>query len=71
MAPEQYPFLDSGQLVGLLTGMKGAAEYEKLVGAPALATRGMLGQSAAVVLILVFIALGNAGQLATLWGKRR
>jgi hypothetical protein len=65
MAPEQYPFLDSGQLVGMLTGMKGAAEYEALVGAPDFATRGMIGQSAAVGLIILFILLGNAGQLAT------
>ncbi len=31
MAADEYPFLQSGQLVGMLTGLKGAAEYEKLV----------------------------------------
>lgn len=31
MATEAYPFLDSGQMVGLLPGLKGAADYEKLV----------------------------------------
>lgn len=28
-----YPYLDSGQLVGLMPGLKGAADYEKLVDA--------------------------------------
>ncbi len=31
MAADMYPFLQSGQLIGMLTGLKGAAEYEKLV----------------------------------------
>ncbi|HOF89069.1 MAG TPA: hypothetical protein PLZ36_13350 [Armatimonadota bacterium] len=31
MVAEAIPFLDSGQLVGMLPGMKGAADYEKLV----------------------------------------
>lgn len=31
MAAECYPFLQSGQLKGLLPGLKGGAEYEKLV----------------------------------------
>lgn len=31
MAADAYPFIQSGQLVGILTGLKGAAEYEKMV----------------------------------------
>ncbi|MCB5266130.1 MAG: hypothetical protein LHW41_07840 [Candidatus Cloacimonetes bacterium] len=31
MAADMYPYLQSGQLIGMLTGLKGAAEYEKLV----------------------------------------
>lgn len=31
MAADQYPYLQSGQLIGMLAGLKGAAEYEKLV----------------------------------------
>jgi hypothetical protein len=31
MAADEYPLLQSGQLIGMLTGLKGAAEYEKLV----------------------------------------
>jgi len=31
MAADNYPYLQSGQLIGMLAGLKGAAEYEKLV----------------------------------------
>lgn len=31
MAADMYPYLQSGQLIGMLSGLKGAAEYEKLV----------------------------------------
>ncbi|MEI7833567.1 MAG: hypothetical protein WCJ56_10270 [bacterium] len=31
MASEAYPYLDSGQLVGMMPGLKGAADYEQLV----------------------------------------
>lgn len=31
MAADEYPLLQAGQLIGMLTGLKGAAEYEKLV----------------------------------------
>lgn len=31
MAADEYPFLQSGQKIGMLAGLKGAAEYEKLV----------------------------------------
>jgi hypothetical protein len=31
MAADNYPYLQSGQLIGMLAGLKGAAEYEKMV----------------------------------------
>jgi len=31
MAADEYPYLQTGQFIGLLCGLKGAAEYEKLV----------------------------------------
>lgn len=58
-APEYYPYLQAGQLQGLLGGMAGAAEYEVLVEAPGLATRGMDAQSLAHVFIAFMIVLGN------------
>jgi len=53
------PYLHSKQLVGLLPGMRGAAEYEMALDAPGAGTRGMLAQLASHVLIIVLIALGN------------
>jgi hypothetical protein len=58
-APNFYPYLNAGQLVGLLGGMKGAAEYEKLVEASGLATSGMDAQSIAHAVIVFFIVFGN------------
>jgi len=67
-APEYYPYLQSGQLRGLLGGMAGAAEYEKLrheTGGSA--TRGMDAQSLAHVFVAFCIVLGNVIQ----WNRRR
>lgn len=65
MAPKQYAYTSSGQLVGLLGGMKGAAEYELLVGKPALAVTGMGIQSLIHILIIGLIAIGNLGFFMT------
>ena len=62
-APEYYPYLQAGQLQGLLGGMAGAAEYEVLVGEEGLATRGMDAQSLAHVFIAFMIVLGNVAFL--------
>lgn len=61
IGPEQYPYVDSGQLCGLLVGMKGAAEYEHLVGFRGQATKAMRPQSLAHLLIIMLIILGNIG----------
>ncbi|HET9941094.1 MAG TPA: hypothetical protein VFR25_08315 [Candidatus Eisenbacteria bacterium] len=71
-APKYYAFLNSGQLVGMIGGMKGAAEYEKLMRAahPDMerfykstrdftATKGMDGQTVMHTVVLLFILLGN------------
>jgi hypothetical protein len=61
--PEYYPYLQSGQLRGLLGGMAGAAEYElarhQRKGP---ATRGMDAQSLAHVFVAFCIVLGNLVQ---------
>jgi hypothetical protein len=57
--PEMYPYIQSGQLVGLLAGMKGAAEYEQLVNRPALGISGMVAQSSVHVMVVAFIIFAN------------
>ncbi len=59
-APEIYPYLQSGQVQGLLGGMAGAAEYEKSIGWPGSATKGMDAQSIAHLFVMFLILLGNA-----------
>ncbi|MCA9752593.1 MAG: hypothetical protein KC591_10405 [Gemmatimonadetes bacterium] len=57
--PDYVPYYKAGQLLGLAAGMKGAAEYEKLVGRPGLAMAGMSAQSASHILLIAFIVFGN------------
>jgi len=66
-----------GQLVGLIGGLKGAAEYETALASaypgrrlPRPATIGMGPQTVAHALILLFLLLGNLGVVAS-WASRR
>jgi hypothetical protein len=58
-APEMYPYIQSGQLVGLLAGMKGAGEYEQIVNRPGLGVAGMVAQSSVHLMVVAFIAFAN------------
>ncbi|MEO0070613.1 MAG: hypothetical protein ABIK39_00800 [candidate division WOR-3 bacterium] len=80
-AADFYPYVNSGQFIGMLAGMKGAAEYEQLVAERmkkngmdwALRNRGteaMSSQTAAHLAIMGFILLGNIAYFATR-GKRK
>ncbi|BDI32400.1 hypothetical protein CCAX7_44510 [Capsulimonas corticalis] len=61
MAPDSYPYLDSHQVSGLLTGVKGAGDYEGLTGVKAFATRGAGALSLVYALIIFLVILGNIG----------
>ena len=71
MVSELYPYLDSGQLVGLLPGLKGAAEYEKLVKADGYTTDsgqgapGMSIQSVAHIVLILLIMFCNVAYFIT------
>ncbi len=56
---EVMPYVQSGQMIGLLAGMPGAAEYEALIGEKGSAISGMDAQSIAHLVIVLFIVLGN------------
>ncbi len=75
-AADFYPYVNSGQFIGMLAGMKGAAEYEQLVDERmkkngmdwALRNRGteaMSSQTAAHLAIMAFILIGNIAFFAT------
>ncbi len=65
MAPELYTYLDSGQMKGMLFGIKGAAEYERLLGIKGFTTRAITPVSLSLVLLFVLIGLGNYGMYAS------
>jgi len=59
-APQVYPYLRAGQLVGLLGGLNGAAEFEKITGVIGKGTKFMVSQSFSHVIVIAFIIIGNA-----------
>ncbi|NKB66581.1 MAG: hypothetical protein GKR89_05935 [Candidatus Latescibacteria bacterium] len=59
IAPDLYPYIQSGQIVGLLGGLSGAAQYEAIIGKPGEATKGMRPQSVTHLIMIAFILLGN------------
>jgi len=65
IAPESYPYLNSGQLQGLLGGLKGAADYEKLIDTPDNGTKYIFAQSVAHIVIMLFILIGNIAFFVT------
>jgi len=70
MATDYFTFLASGQIFGLIGGLKGAAEYETLVNHPDYATRAMDVQSIAHSVIVLFIIAGNIAYFASRPRKR-
>ena len=61
MATQLFPFLQTGQVTGLLNGYLGAAEYEKLTGEAREGTQGINIATWAHVLIVVLVVIGNIG----------
>ena len=59
MAPGLYPLLRSGQINGLIGGLRGAAEYESLIDQKGKAVAGMDAQSATHVAIIVLVIMCN------------
>ena len=70
-APAYFAYLNSGQLTGMLGGMKGAAEYENLVHKPAAATLGMNAQSMVHLFIIFSVLAGNIIFFLDKRGKKR
>jgi len=70
IATDYYAFLQSGQIFGLMGGLKGAAEYERLINRKAVANRGMTSVSVAHLFIILFIIIGNVAFFASGRDKR-
>lgn len=65
--PGLRPFLQTGQLTGLIGAMKGAAEYEALLAQPGTATAGMDALSLGHMLVILLVILSNV----VYWISRR
>ena len=76
-ATDYFPYLQTGQVKGLIAGGKAGAEYETLLVEQGYmdqtgdATRGLGSQSLALMAILAFIVAGNVGFFAGILPKRR
>jgi hypothetical protein len=64
MAPGLYPLLRSGQINGLIGGLRGAAEYEILIDQKGQAVAGMDAQSATHIAIIVLVIICNVFYLS-------
>jgi hypothetical protein len=69
MATDYYPYLSSRQLLGLIGGMKGAAEYEKRMDLFGDGRRGMDAQSLVHVIVTLLVILGNLALLLSQRGR--
>jgi hypothetical protein len=63
MATAYYPYLSSGQITGLLAGLKGAAEYELLLAKPGGGARGLFALSVSQAVLILVILVGNIADL--------
>lgn len=71
MTPQYLPYFESKQVVGLVGGLRGAAEYENLCGFKGTAVAGMDAQSIAHFTIAGLIVFSNLMSLLVWWKKRR
>jgi hypothetical protein len=69
-APDFFAYVDNDQLLGLLGGLRGASDYERLVGIPGRGMTGMGSQTFGHLLIVAFVILGNVGYFLNRRGRR-
>lgn len=56
---QMYPYLQTGQLIGLISGIAGAAEYENLIKAPSKGVLWINIESFVHLLIVLLVIIGN------------
>ena len=71
MGADYYPYLNSGQIFGIMAGLLGAAQYEELADNTGLAKDGMRVQLSAHLMIILFILMGNIGYFIDRRRKKR
>ncbi|HSV74652.1 MAG TPA: hypothetical protein VLH79_12910 [Chthonomonadales bacterium] len=66
-----YTYIDSRQIVGMLVGARGGAEYETLVGRPGIGVDVIVAQSFGHLLIIAVIVVANVAYLYERRTRRR
>lgn len=70
LSPQHYLYYNAKQVVGLIPALKGASEYEHLVGIVGPATLGMTSQASVHAFLLLLIFMGNLGYfMARRWSS--
>jgi len=59
MGPHYPPYIEAGQMIGLIVGMPGAAEYELLIGMKGEGLKGSDALSMTHLMVATFCILGN------------
>ncbi len=59
LVSDMFPYLQTGQLVGLMSGFLGASGYEKLINAPGKGKAGINTASLVHLLIIGLVVIGN------------
>jgi len=59
VGPDLYVYTNSGQLNGIIAGLRGAADYEALLDSPGQGIAGMSAQSTVHAVIVLFVIVGN------------
>lgn len=67
VGPDLYVYLNTGQLNGIIAGLRGAADYEVLLESPGAGVDGMSAQSTVHAIIVLFVILGNVSYF---WRRR-
>ncbi len=67
---DYFSFYQSGQINGLMGGLKAAAEYEELIERKGAASAGMNSQSIVHALLVIFIIVGNIAFFRAVMAKR-
>ena len=71
MAADYYQYLQSDQIFGIIPGVKGAAEYERLINQPGAGMEQASYQVVAHAVIILFIIVSNVAYFATRKQKSR
>lgn len=69
LIPRNMPFVQAGQITASVGGLRGGAEYERLIDTKGPATLAMNAQSSTQLFLLVLILVGNIGYWASLKQK--